>query len=284
MQNATLTVVLGQTALPHDLENLVQTAFDKNLHLNVLILGETPPIPMFSIGIGEFNAYSLPNDWQGRVDQARATLEQQRAKIAAYLAAQGTSAEVRGISGDVSGLATAVACVGLTCDMILLGDDLRSNERLFTDVIQATLFKTAAPVMLNCPASVNALQPRSVFVAWRAGIPATRAIRAALPLLRRAQEVTVALFDPVSNTSGDGENPGTDVASWLTHDGCSVTVQQYASGGEEIGIAMLRRSKECGADLVVMGAYDHSRIRETVLGGTTQTMIEQRDCPVLLCH
>ncbi|WP_280322803.1 universal stress protein [Sulfitobacter faviae] len=94
----------------------------------------------------------------------------------------------------------------------------------------------------------------------------------------------MALFDPVSISAYDGENPGTDVAAWLTHQGCNVAVQQYASGGEDIGTAILKRAKETGADLIVMGAYDHSRLREMVFGGTTRSLIEQSAFPVLLSH
>lgn len=284
MQSATLTVILGESALAHDLEWLSQTAAERNLHLNVLLLGETPPIPVFSIGIGEFSAYSLPENWQQETDRAHTALEERRIKVSKYLSDQGASAEVRGVSGDASGLAAAVAQASLTCDLVLLGDDLRADQRLFTDVVQATLFKTSAGVLLNSVAPTHALQPRSIFVAWKAGIPATRAIRSALPLLRCADEVTIALFDPVSIPLRDGENPGSDVAAWLNHHGCEVTVQQYPSGGEDIGKVIAKRAKECGADLIVMGAYDHSRLRETIFGGTTRSLIEQRSLPVLLCH
>jgi nucleotide-binding universal stress UspA family protein len=284
MQNATITVVLGETALPLDLGPLSQTAAERNLHLNVLLLGETPAIPVFSIGIGEFSAYSLPDDWQERADKVHAALEDRRKKVSLYLSDQGASAEVRGISADASGLAAAVARASLTCDLILLGNDLRSDAQRFTDLVQAALFETSAGVLLNSVAATHALQPRSVFVAWKAGIPATRAIRAALPLLRGADEVTIALFDPVSIPLRDGENPGSDVAAWLNHHGCEVTVQQYPSSGEDIGEVIAKRAKECGADLIVMGAYDHSRLRETIFGGTTRSLIEQRSLPVLLCH
>ena len=138
--------------------------------------------------------------------------------------------------------------------------------------------------MLNAMASAKALQPASVFLAWKAGIPSARAVHAAMPFLRDAREVTVAMFDPVMTSARDGENPGSDVAAWLTHQGCNVAVQQYPSGGEEIAKAIMQRGQETGGDLIVMGAYDHSRLREVVFGGTTRTMIEQRDCPVLLCH
>lgn len=284
MKNTTISVILGVDAQPADLGALSQKSLENNIHLIVLLLRKLPPVPVFYMGLGEFSAYSLPEGWQADVDKANTALEAQRAKISQYLADQGASAEVRAVFGDVSGLRSAVAHAGLTCDTILIGDDLRSDEQLFKDVVQAALFESSAGVMLNALGTAEALQPKSAFVAWKAGVPAARAIRAALPALRTAQDVTVALFDPVSTASQDGENPGSDVAAWLNHQGCTVAVQQYPSSGQETGTAILKRAKEIAADLIVMGAYDHSRLRETIFGGTTQTLIEQRDRPVLLCH
>ncbi|UOA27845.1 universal stress protein [Pseudosulfitobacter sp. DSM 107133] len=284
MKNATVSVILGIDARPADLQSLSQTALENNMHLIVFLLCALPPVPVFSMGMGEISTYSLPDGWQADVDNANAALEAQRAKISQYLADQGVSAEVRTVFGDASGLRTAVARVGLTCDTIIIGNDLRADDRLFSDIVHAALFDSSAAVMLNALNAVETLQPRSVFVAWKAGMPATHALRVALPVLRTAQEVTIALFDPISTPSQDGENPGSDVAAWLNHHGCTVSLQQYPRGGQETGTAIINQAKEIGADLIVMGAYDHSRLRETVFGGTTRTLIAQRDQPVLLCH
>ncbi|MFG6500076.1 universal stress protein [Sulfitobacter sp. 1A13191] len=284
MQNATITVVLGVDARPNQLEALAREAQTQGAHLIVLLLSETPAVPVYSMGVGELSTYSLPAGWQADVDAAREAVEKQRAEFSQYLTDQGASADVRAVCGDASALRNTVARAGLTCDAVLIGTDLREDKRLFEDIVHAALFESAVPVLLNTAQTKVALTPQSVFVAWKAGIPATRAIRAALPILRNAREVTVALFDPVSISAYDGENPGTDVAAWLTHQGCNVAVQQYASGGADIGTAILKRAKETGADLIVMGAYDHSRLREMVFGGTTRSLIEQSAFPVLLSH
>ncbi len=284
MKNATLLVVLGESAKPVDLEPLSETARTGNLHLIVLILGAMPQIPVYFYGMGGYGAYTLPDGWQDDVDNANAQLETLRTEISKYLADQGASADVRVVGGEAVALPDAVARAALTCDMVIVGDDLRDDERLFSEVVRAVLFRAPAGVMLNAMTSMTALQPRSVFVAWKTGVPAARAVRAAMPVLSTAAEITVALFDPVTTRSHASENAGSDVASWLSHKGCNVTVQQYPSGGEEIGTVMMKRAKEAAADLIVMGAYDHSRLREVVFGGTTQTLIDQRDCPVMLCH
>lgn len=284
MRNATLLVVVGQAAKPTDLEPLSEIARAKNLHLSVLLLGAMPPIPVYTYGIGEFGSYAFPEGWQTEVDRANAALTEQRDHLAQYLSDQGVSADVTISSGEAASLPDAVARRALTCDLVVFSDDLRAEDYLFNAVIRATLFQAPAGVMLNALAAPEAFQPETVFVAWKAVLPAARAIREALPMLRAAKSVVVAVIDPVATPLRDGENPGTDVATWLSHQGCNVTVEQYPSGGKEIGTVMTERAKECGADLLVMGAYDHSRWREVVFGGTTLAMVNQRDMPVLLCH
>lgn len=284
MRNATLLVVVGRAAKPADLEPLSEIARDKSLHLSVLVLGAMPPIPVYTYGIGEFGSYAFPEGWQDEVDRANAVFQETRDRIAQYLTVQGASADVNVLSGEAATLPDAVARRALTCDLVVFGDDLRAEEYLFNELVRATLFQAPAGVMLNALNARKAFQPETVFVAWKAGLPAARAIREALPLLRAAKSVVVAVIDPVATRLRDGENPGTDVAEWLSHQGCKVTVEQYPSGGDEIGTVMRKRAAESGADLLVMGAYDHSRWREVVFGGTTQTMVNQRETAVLLCH
>jgi len=75
-------------------------------------------------------------------------------------------------------------------------------------------------------------------------LPATRAVHHALPFLREAKEVTVALFDPLMREHVDGDNPGSDVAAWLSRHECKVNVQQYPSAGKEIGDCIVERATE----------------------------------------
>jgi nucleotide-binding universal stress UspA family protein len=79
-------------------------------------------------------------------------------------------------------------------------------------------------------------------------------------------------------------DPGIDVATWLSNHGCTVTVNQYSSGGQRVGACIPKRAVETGTDLIVMGGYGHSRLRETVFGGTTRTLLDQTDLPIFMAH
>ncbi|WP_280322804.1 hypothetical protein [Sulfitobacter faviae] len=149
MQNATITVVLGVDARPNQLEALAREAQTRGAHLIVLLLSETPAVPVYSMGVGELSTYSLPAGWQADVDAAREAVEKQRAEFSLYLTDQGASADVRAVCGDASALRNTVARAGLTCDAVLIGTDLREDKRLFEDIVHAALFESAAPVLLN---------------------------------------------------------------------------------------------------------------------------------------
>ena len=167
-----------------------------------------------------------------------------------------------------------IALRALTCDIVIPAQDLRDEKALYANALQAALFHSPACVHLNASGDFSGLFPKRVFVAWNYGLQASRAVRAALPLLRNATEVTLGIFDPVMTEHEDGENPGSDAALWLTHHGCKVNVQQFPGGGVEIAQGIVHRAAEC----------EHSRMREIVFGGTTQFLVEQTERQVLLVH
>jgi len=284
MKNASLLVLVGSSLVPSDLESLSETARDRGLHLSVVVLGATPQIPTYAYGVGDFGSFAIPLRWQEQVDQVNAELNECGRNIETYLAEQGCGADVSVLVTEPGTMPEAISRRALTCDLVAVSGDLRADNQLFHDVVRGALFHSPSGVLLNGLPVQTSLQPERAFVAWKAGLPAARAVRQAMPILRHAKEVTVAMFDPNMASFRDGENPGSDVALWLTRQGCNVQLQQYPSGGEEIGKAVMKRAKECQAQLIVMGAYDHSRLREIVFGGTTQTLIAQTDSPVLLSH
>lgn len=284
MKNASLLVVVGRSFSVADLEPLTESATKLKLHLSVLVLGAMPPIPLYTYEVGAFGGYSIPYDWQAEVDKTNTELDGTRQKIAHFLAKQGVSADVSVVSAESAALPDAVAYRSLTCDLMVVSNDLREDSDLFKGLLRASLFQAPTGVLLNGMKRATTLRPDKVIVAWNAGLPAARAIHCALPVLRLAKNVTIAIFDPEKTRVNDGEDPGANIARWLGHHGCSATIKEYSSGGELVGVGLLKRAKESNADLIVMGAFGHSRLREVVFGGTTRTVIEQSDCPVILSH
>ena len=123
-----------------------------------------------------------------------------------------------------------------------------------------------------------------VLVAWNASREAARAVNDALPLLRTARTVTVIAINPASSVDEHGAEPGADIALHLSRHGIRADVERHTSEDVVVADLLLSRAADLAADLVVMGAYGHSRTRELVLGGVTQDMLRRMTVPVLMSH
>ncbi len=125
---------------------------------------------------------------------------------------------------------------------------------------------------------------RHILVAWNASREASRAVSDSLPLLGRALRVSVMAVNPDSAGKAHGELPSADIALYLARH--NVRAEATQSYSDEIGVGeeLLARASDMDVDLLVMGAYGHSRIREVILGGVTQTMLKHMTVPVLMSH
>jgi nucleotide-binding universal stress UspA family protein len=122
-------------------------------------------------------------------------------------------------------------------------------------------------------------------VAWDGSPEAARAVSGAIPLLRQAKLVQVAVFNAETGRNAHGDEPGADIAHYLARHGVTVEVSRQFTGGEiDVGNAMLSYIDDFGADLAVMGAYGHSRLREALLGGVTRTVLQAMTVPILMSH
>jgi nucleotide-binding universal stress UspA family protein len=123
-----------------------------------------------------------------------------------------------------------------------------------------------------------------VTVAWNAGREAARAVNDALPILVLAQAVDVVTVNPSEAPYGHGAEPGADIALHLARHGVKVEVQRIDTREIDVANAILSHLADRGSDLLVMGAYGHSRLRELVLGGVTRTILRDMTVPVLIAH
>jgi len=125
---------------------------------------------------------------------------------------------------------------------------------------------------------------KKVTVAWDASREAARAVADALPLLKAADSVSVLVVNPKEGRYGHGQEPGADIARHLARHNISATVDQEHFHDITIGEAILSQVADNGSDLLVMGAYGHSRLRELILGGVTQTIFHNMTIPVFVSH
>lgn len=119
---------------------------------------------------------------------------------------------------------------------------------------------------------------RRVLVAWARTREAARAVRDALPILRRAASVTILTW------RASRERPGEVIRAHLERHGIRAEVRADYGDNDEVGEIVLDHARDLAADLIVMGAYGHSRLREMVLGGTTGHMLSHSTVPILMSH
>lgn len=284
MKNSTLLITLGTESSLPELGKKLEAVRTLPAHAKILLVAETPAFPYYAMGYPPYGTTVMPEEWQAAISENNAALQSKSDEIEALLSQHEVSGEVCILSREPSLIAEAVARHAMLCDMAIVADDLRNSDRLFRQVVNGVLFQSPTGVMLNDHTLEALCAPKKILVAWNTHLHSARAVHLALPLLRQADEVIIATVDPVTTELRDGEDPGVDIAKWLSHHGCNVDVQQYPSGGQPVGEALLKRTREAGADLIVMGSYGHSRTREAFFGGTTRTLIEQTKQAVFLAH
>jgi len=172
-------------------------------------------------------------------------------------------------------------------DLVVLGqydrqDDTMADEREAADHV---ILDSGRPVLVIPHAGHFPVIGDTVIVAWNASREATRAVNDALPLLKTAKAVHVMAVNPRHNgLNKHGDIPGADIASHLSRHGAKAVAEHIVARDIDAGNMLLSRASDQGADLIVMGAYGRSRVRELVLGGATWHILHHMTIPVLMGH
>jgi nucleotide-binding universal stress UspA family protein len=185
---------------------------------------------------------------------------------------------LRSFSGDSVLSALESARCG---DIVIVGHG--SGEGGSPDI--DTLIQGAGrPVLLVPKERTVRTEVKRVVVAWNGSREAARAVFDALPFILTAEETTILTIDPVERAGETGPLPGAEIAATLARHGARVTIEPVASGDWSRAQVMERTVREKNADLLVLGAFSHSRLREMIFGGTTRTIIENPPCLTLMAR
>jgi nucleotide-binding universal stress UspA family protein len=193
-----------------------------------------------------------------------------------------------GIQGEwrlVEGAPPAtVALHARYCDLTIVGQP-NPDEPQDADAVTVTTVMTSGRPVLAVPfVGEFPTIGEHVLVAWNASREAARALNDALPLLTGAKQVTVLAINPQRGVAGHGDVPAADIALHLARHGLKAEAAHTVARDIADGEALLSYAADIGADLIVAGAYGHSRAREMVFGGVTRTLIAEMTAPVLLSH
>ncbi len=281
MDPCTTLFIINSDTADNRITEAAEAAAQRGDRLVCLQLDPAPALPMYAYGASPYGGMNIPDNWSELVTEARAKQNERAQSIEQLLARSNTSGDVQSVMCATADVRHHVAQAARVSDVAFIAQDLRASPKFFHEAAYGVLFHSPIGLRLN---GVPSQKKDRIFIAWNSSDAAASAVHAALPYLKEAQEVLIACIDPVMTTDRDGQDPGTDLAAWLSHHGCKVSVSQYPGGGNAASQSIQERAKEFGADLVVLGAYGHSRMIEAVFGGTTRTMIEQVDLPILLAH
>lgn len=275
------TIVVHQDNGPRSTARL-ELAFGCAQTFNAHLVG------LFALSEPRYPSYALA-EAGAAVEEAARRIRSQSAKKAeeAFRAAAsraGRSEVEWRASGDDALEATRVSA--RYADLVIVGqhdENAKIDAGVSPNFAEELVLTAGRPVLTVPYAGKFSSMGKRVLVAWNASRESARAVHDALPFLQKADLVQVVAFNP-SKGDEHGDVPGADIGLMLARHGVRVQAAQQHAEGLDIGSQILSRAADVDADMIVMGAYGHSRMRELVLGGATRTIFEAMTVPVLLSH
>jgi len=194
----------------------------------------------------------------------------------------GISYESRKLSASVAGAAEELGKLARRFDLAVVGQSNRDEGTPIEIVDEGVLFESGRPVIVVPFIQKAGLKLDRVMVCWDGSRAATRAIADSMPFLKKAKQVEVVLV----TTKGfkADEAPGADLAKHLARHDLKVLLKRITSPDIDIASTILSYVSDSNADMLVMGGYGHSRLREFVLGGVTRGILESMTVPTLMSH
>ena len=178
--------------------------------------------------------------------------------------------------------AGAISMQARYCDLVVLGQfDPEDKTPADANLPQYVAMNSACPVLIHPYRKSFPNAGQRVLVAWNASTEAARAVRHALPILKKAKIVELVVFNP--DTVSHGMQSGDDIALFLARHDVKVNVMREKTN-TDVGSSLLSLADGLNSDLLVMGCYGHSRFREVLMGGATRSVLRSMKIPVLMAH
>lgn len=266
------------------LQLAIEIAYRDAAHLIGLYV--TPPVSLFSGGVPYTGGETEIRALERIAAQTRAVARQAATEVETAFNdltnRAGVSAEWRFAEGDATQTATLHA---RHADLAILGqEDPAHPVPTASNLVESVLLGSGRPILIVPYAGRFPTVGRDVLVAWNATREAARALNDALPILVKANRVTILSVNPPDRALGGPPWPGADIALHLARHGVTAEASSTVSRDIDVGNSILSRVADFGSDLIVMGGYGHSRQREFILGGATRTLLQHMTVPVFLSH
>jgi nucleotide-binding universal stress UspA family protein len=270
-----LLYVGSNTATSTLIENAVNFAGEQNAHLTGLCVVDPPTIPGYVES--DLPDEILESYRQSNLEHARRV----EADFSDACETRGLKWAWRCVEGEP---ATVVLLNGRCVDLLVLAGGARRTPTNSSEIADRVVLECGRPV-LGVPAGPMAKGAGSqIVIAWDGRREAVRAVHDALSLLCAAEWVKVVSVSPGGDAAGRGEIPAGDICRHLARHGVKAEAHIVDVRGRGIGETLLDWSADANANMIVMGAYGHSRWRELLLGGVTAHVLHEAQIPVLMSH
>ena len=196
--------------------------------------------------------------------------------------AKGISHESRMVPASLAGAADTFGEIARRFDLSVVGQSERERVGPEELIVEGALFGSGRPVIVVPFAHDGGLKLDRVVVCWNGGRTAARATADAMPFLKRAKAVEVVIV--AADAGNNAVASGGDIGKHLARHGINGQVKRIAQGNLRVSAAILSHAAETGANMLVMGGYGHSRLRELALGGATRHLLASMTVPVLMSH
>lgn len=276
-----LTVLTSAADAALAVSSAARLARSQDAHLDVLVLG----VDRTQLGYSYIGAGAVLME----VAMDRAESDARAVEAAARTALAAEPGDLRwaleAAVTQIGALTDIVAQRARFADLVVLPRPYGPGKGADAEaVVEAALFDARVPVLVLPSSGLrDGAVPRRVVLAWNQSAEAMAATRVAMPLLKGADLVDITVIDPPPH-GPERSDPGGMLCQMLVRHGVHAEVSVLARSLPRVSDVLARHVTDQNADLLVMGAYGHSRFREAILGGATRNMLEKAEVPVLMAH
>ena len=279
MAYRTVTTVMTDTKASTDAFNTAQRiAATCGAHLDVLCLGLDRTQPGF------YYAGASAVVMQDGFDQAREDALALEDAARAALKGATFNWSATGLTAQMVAVTQLISQRTRFSDLVVLPKPYAKGRGQDIEAIaEAAMFESDVPVLIQPDGLDFPEKTDRILIGWNESREALRAVKAALPFLKAASTVNIAIIDPPKH-GPERSDPGGQLSQFLTRHGVKAELSVLSKTMPRVADVLARHAGDIDADMIVMGAYSHSRFRESILGGATRNMLEQTEHPLLLAH
>ncbi len=221
---------------------------------------------------------------QETLSRANAEADEVLKKAKDYLSKTGTRWSAESGVTQIADIGRHVAHRARFSDLVILPPPYGKDRGAEAEpIVEAAMFEGHAAVLITPDDATPFERPGTIMIGWNESVEAMRAIRRALPFLRQADLVRIVVIDPPRH-GPDRSDPGGMLSQLLARHGVKCEIDVLSKTMTRVSDILNRHASDTETDMIVMGAYGHSRFREAILGGATRNMLEQASVPVFMAH